>query len=228
MTEPIPVDRGDRLIWLLDQVQAPLLYIIGILVTASLLITLQATDFPFNLIRPRKVSPDEAGEEAEEGAQAGEQVPSEEYVAMSDLWRTAKFVIVIIVSVIALGFLLATLDPTSTPDAIAVVVYYTVLVILYLIYLVRVINRYRAFKTRKNRIAPEQVLAISTLDVVVIGFTVFFSWIIYIAMFGFFGHRDPTVAAFILVIPVAPIVGFLTIIRDIIRTGLHHRQSPQR
>ena len=217
-TQKIPDSLEERIIWLLGEVQSPLLYVVGISITAALLVSLQT----LFRARPFKCKPADNEEEEQQDERTLDALtpPSDTqkdlYIVL-DSWYSSKYLIAIVILMAGLGSLIyRNIDDPLLIHKIFAGVLYLILLGVCLFFWKRICYRYLVYRRIRSEVSLEQRMIASSLDVVIVGLSVFFAWLLYMLMMAIWSHRDPSIAFIILTLPIAMLAGLFSVTRLVV------------
>lgn len=207
----VPNGFENRAIWLLEEIQAPLLYVTGIALTVGLLISLQV--MPRVLGRNSQVPDDSSEEEDDLPKQESLRTLSTEDKDNKHKVRsvgTRSYILLVFIVMLAIiGPLVKWLDGQTWPERLLILLAYLVLIALGVSYLRDFLLRTRAYMRVRMKLSLDEEIVVRMIDSVFFGFFVFAAWILYERVFLFLEYRSPHLALLILTMPAALIIGFL-------------------
>lgn len=214
----------ERIIQYFEEVQASLLYVVGIAVTISVLISLQT------LFRSWGGMPFEQGQKSED-EQADNDEPTDESGASEDTreiaavdidivlnsWYNSKLLIPIILLMAVFGLVSSLIEDPSWIDTLYIVALFVSLVGLSTLYGYGVFRRAQAYRRVRQAVPWEYKTLADSLDVAIVGIVVFSTWILYVLSQVAFDHKEPMLALIVLTFSVAVLAGLVLTIVGVVK-----------
>ena len=197
----VPDDLADRVVWLLEEAQAPLLFVVRVTISSSVLILMQKLPSLAELQREGWTK-DSWTEDIRGDVRR-----------VLNSWYPAMRLVIILFLFAALSFLYYEFDDPIDPIRLGMAGLMGLLLAIFFFYGLGAINRLRAYRRIKSELPLDVRIISDSLDIAVAGLIVFATWLVYILLAAVLNHRYPAIAALVLALPLALVIGLFSPIK---------------